>query len=138
MCIRTSFVIGICTRRTTRAQSETRAAQGQGQEGTMKKLLLSGIAALSVLSASAAQTFATKTELPTEMLGSWCGMWGWQFPDDGAMRWWRTEDYVERIVETVAASVCVRTVTTTIDLDRRVLVSLLQLSFAARANPQTI
>jgi hypothetical protein len=22
-------------------------------------------------------------------------MWGWQFPHDGAMRWRRTEDYVE-------------------------------------------
>jgi len=36
------------------------------------KLLLAGVAALSVL-ASAAQTFATKAELPDEMLGAWCG-----------------------------------------------------------------
>jgi hypothetical protein len=25
------------------------------------------------------------------MLGAWCGQWGWQFPDDEAEHWWRTD-----------------------------------------------
>jgi hypothetical protein len=41
----------------------------------MKKLLLAGIGALSMLSASTAQTSATKAELPDAMLGAWCGRW---------------------------------------------------------------
>jgi hypothetical protein len=60
----------------------------------MKKLLLAGVAALSVL-ASAAQTFATKAKLPDEMLGAWCGQWGYQFPNDDAEHWWRAEDVEE-------------------------------------------
>ena len=59
----------------------------------MKKVLLASIAALSLLYAAGAQTSATRAELPDAMLGSWCGQWGWQFPDDNADHWWRTEDY---------------------------------------------
>jgi hypothetical protein len=44
-------------------------------------LLLAGVAALSVLTASAAQP-VTKTELPDAMLGAWCYAKSWQFPDD--------------------------------------------------------
>src|ERR1700757_203666 len=59
----------------------------------MKKLLLAGVAALSVLNMAAAQKSATKTKLPDAMLGAWCGQWGWQFPDDGdTEHWWRADD----------------------------------------------
>jgi hypothetical protein len=56
------------------------------------RALLTGIAALSLLNVAAAQTSTTKAELPDAMLGAWCGHWAWQFPDDGAERWWRTDD----------------------------------------------
>jgi hypothetical protein len=36
---------------------------------------------------------APAAELSRQMLGSWCGQWGWQFPDFYATgMWWRTED----------------------------------------------
>ena len=59
----------------------------------MRRLLLTGGAALSVLTASTA--FATKAELPDAMLGAWCGQWGYQFPNDDAEHWWRVEGDVE-------------------------------------------
>jgi hypothetical protein len=40
--------------------------------------------------AATAQT--SKVELPDAMLGAWCGQWGWQFPDDDAEHWWRTDN----------------------------------------------
>lgn len=55
----------------------------------MKKLFLAG-AALIAVSASIAAKAAV--ELPSAMLGAWCGHWAWQFPDDGAERWWRADD----------------------------------------------
>lgn len=58
----------------------------------MKKLLLAGVAALSLLNVAAAQKSATKAKLPDAMLGAWCGSWGWQFPDDDAGHLWRTDD----------------------------------------------
>ena len=54
------------------------------EEDPMKNLFLAGVAALSLLNLAAAQTSATKAELPDAMLGAWCGQWGWQFPDDDA------------------------------------------------------
>src|SRR5258705_3111444 len=58
----------------------------------MKKLRLAGVPSPSLLKAAGAQMSATKAELPDAMLGAWCGHWAWQFPDDGAERWWRTND----------------------------------------------
>ena len=47
---------------------------------------------IAVLIAASATAQTPKAELPDEMLGSWCGQWGWQFPDDDADHWWRTDD----------------------------------------------
>src|SRR5215831_9239605 len=56
----------------------------------MKKLLLTGIAALFLATGTAQAAEVAK--LPDAMLGAWCGQWGWQFPDEDAEHWWRTED----------------------------------------------
>jgi hypothetical protein len=58
----------------------------------MRAVLLASVAAVSLLNVTAAQTSATKAELPKAMLGAWCGQWGWQFPDDDAEHWWRTDN----------------------------------------------
>jgi len=55
----------------------------------MKRLLLTGAA---LIAASASTAAKATVELPGAMLGAWCGHWAWQFPDDGAERWWRTDD----------------------------------------------
>jgi hypothetical protein len=33
---------------------------------------------------------AESAKLPDRMLGAWCGSWGYQFPDNDAEHWWRT------------------------------------------------
>jgi hypothetical protein len=54
-------------------------------------LLLASVAAL-FLATGTATAQSPKVELPDAMLGAWCGQWGWQFPDEDAEHWWRTED----------------------------------------------
>jgi hypothetical protein len=58
----------------------------------MKRLLLAAVAAPALLNVVGTQTFATNLKLPDEMLGPWCGQWGYQFPNDDAEHWWRADD----------------------------------------------
>jgi hypothetical protein len=105
-------------------------------EALVKKLLLAGVAALSLLNVAAAQTSATKAELPDAMLGAWCGQRGWQFlmmtrNTGGApmMSW---------TAETVVACASAKMATITTGLDHRALVSSLRSNSAAMANLKTI
>src|SRR5262249_27122487 len=52
-----------------------------------KKLLIAGM----VLASSVCHA-EIKAKLPDKMLGAWCGSWGYQFPNDDAEHWWRTNN----------------------------------------------
>ena len=55
----------------------------------MKKLLLTGIAAL-FLATGTATAQSPKAELPDAMLGDWCGQYAYHFTDErDAEHWWR-------------------------------------------------
>jgi hypothetical protein len=103
----------------------------------MKKLLLAGVAALSLLNAAGAQTPATKAKLPGAMLGAWCGQWGWQFPDDEAEHWWRT-DGDPGGCGNLAACASAKTATITSGLDHRAPVNSQLSNLDAMVNLRTI
>jgi hypothetical protein len=59
---------------------------------TAGNLILMTLACVVIFITVMAVRPASAAELPLKMLGSWCGQWGWQFPDGySAGMWWRVE-----------------------------------------------